>query len=192
MALGHLGVLKEFVSVNTDRTKEAQACRIFYGQTVNEVLGDFPWSFATRIDDLILDSTDPDTEWRFQYEYPVDALRILQPFSGIRPESGATQVPYRIITDGTDKFILTNLEDAPIEYVERVTDVARFPADFVQCLALKLAAYIAPTVTGGDQFKLGARALNLYAIQFSIATANSANQERASQPADSEFITVRQ
>lgn len=191
MALAHLGVLETVTDMDEDRTKEAKACRIFYDQARKEVLGDSMWPFAHRIDSLTLDAEQPNDEWDYQYEYPSTALKLLRGFSGIRPVTDATEFPYRIISDGTQRYLLTDQADASFEYIEDVTDTERFTPDFDQLLALKLAAYIAPSVTGGDQFKLGQRALELYRIQLSIARANYANQERTTLPAESEFITTR-
>ena len=191
MALAHLGILETVEDMDTDRTKEAKACRIFYDQARREVLSDSEWPFAVVTDDLVLDSEDYSDEWGYAYVFPSTALRIIRPFSGIRPDSTASQIPYRVFSDGTDKLILTGQADASFQYIEDVEDTTRFSPDFDQLLALKLAGYIAPAVTGGDQFKLGARALQMYAIQLSIARANVANQELPSLPAESELITTR-
>ena len=58
-------------------------------------------------------------------------------------------------------------------------------------LSLRLAAYIAPRVTGGDPFKLGMRALELYAVEMSKAKKNASNEQKPGQEADNEFISGR-
>lgn len=191
MALGHLGISKEMVDFDTDTTKEAAACRLFYAQARDECLRDFPWAWATRVEELTQDQTTPNDEWTYSYDLPSDIIRISRIFSGFRPETAYARVPFRVVSDGSAAQLHTNQADAVLEYIEKVTDVEMFPPDFVQMLSLLLASYIAPRVAGGDDFKLGDKALQKYEWARNRAWANAANEQQSEEPADSSFITIR-
>lgn len=191
LALSHLSHAKAVAS-DTEISEEAAACRRFYDQALEEVLRDFPWPFATKLAALGLVETDPNDEWGYSYQVPSDCLLFRRILSGTRNDSRQSRVPYRIAYGTSGAVIFTDAEDAQGEYTVRVTDTARFAPDFVQALALLLAAYIAPTVTGGDPFKLGQRALQLYQYTLTKAQANAANEEQAEQEPEAETIRARE
>lgn len=193
MALNHLGVTAVIANVTSDTTGEAKACRLFFENARDEALGDFPWPWATVPADLALVEEDPSEEWGFSYRYPSDCLRLVRIRSGIGGiintfpnavptvlNGGMTNnglVRHRILRDGSGRLILCDLEDAVLEYVQRITDASQFPADFCAAFSLLLASYIAPRLTGGDPNKLGERALGKYLVSVSKAQANSVQQE---------------
>jgi len=201
MALAHLGVGKAIVDFALDRTAEAVACRLFYDQAVAETMRDFPWPFAKRIAELTLVEEDPNVEWEYSYRYPSTAHSIIRiPNEATRVDTRAIRVPYTIGSDEDGRLIYTDKEDALVEYISDLSDIApdtfesRLTADVQGALILMLASMIAPMVTGGDQFKLGERALNLYAWRIGTARANALNEMRQGndEDVDSEFITVRE
>lgn len=192
LALSHLGVSTEIANLETERSKEAAACRRFYETVRDEVLRDFTWPFATVIADLALVQEQPNAEWAYAYRYPADALffrRILT--GGCRVEQAGARVPYRIGRDADGQLIFTDQATAVAEWTTLVDDTEQWPPDCVQAAGLLLASYIAPRVTGGDQFKLGLLALQKYQARIMAAKANAANEETPDQPPDSEFITAR-
>lgn len=207
MALAHLGNSDQIANLD-ENSNEARACLLFYEQCRDEVLGAFPWPFATIIDALALVEADPTDEWAFSYRYPSDALTVYRIPSGFDRAAfqsftwpcsltdwpyGFPAVPtrFRIVSDDEGKLIYTDQEDATIEYTKRETDPTRFPADFTNALALKLASDIAPMVAGGDPFKLGDKAFQKYRLAVSDARARAANEERADPPPDSSLVTSR-
>jgi len=67
-----------------------------------------------------------------------------------------------------------------------------FPPDFAEAVSLLLAAYLAPTLTGGDPQKLGGRALQLYEWAIARAKANARNEQQDDMLIpESEFIRSR-
>lgn len=191
MALSHLAVTRTLTTLATDRSKEAAVCRQFYAQTRDEVLRDFPWPFATRIAALALVAEQPTSEWAFAYRVPVTALRVRRLVSTLRDDVIETRVPYRIIGDATGELLYTDWPDAELEWTERVEVVELFPVDFTQSVALLLASYVAPVVTGGDQFKLGERALKLYAWRLEKAQVNAASEVAPDLAPDADLIRAR-
>ncbi len=192
LAISHLGIGKEIANLDTERSAEAQACRRFY-ETAREItLRDFAWPFATKINELGLVEEDPNDEWAFSYRYPTDCLTVRRILSGIRNDNRQSRVPYRVTRDSSGLLIYTDMEDAELEYTIDETDVSRFPADFVMALSFLLATYTAPRLTGGDPFKLGPRAMELYQLELSKARATAANEEQAEELPDAEMIRVRE
>lgn len=191
MALGHLGVSDQISDLETETSKEALACRLFYEACRDEVLRDFAWPFATIIEDLQLVEEDPNDEWAFSYRYPAGCAQLRRILSGVRNDSQTTKVPYRVARDSAGRLVFTDMEDAQIEYTQLVTEPAEFDSDFAAALSYLLAAKIGPRVAGGDQFKLSDRALKMYAWAIAKAQGNAANEERQDNEPDADMITAR-
>lgn len=191
LALSHLGVGKEIANLETERSEEAAACRRFYDQTLEQVLRDFTWPFATKIATLNLIEEDPNEDWQFSYRYPTDCLMVRRVLNGTRNPSRQEREPYRISQDSAGRLIYSDREDAELEYTVTANDPALYPPDFSMAFSFRLAAYIAPRVTGGDPFKMGDRALKLYEIELGMAKSNSVNEEQDEELPNSEFIAAR-
>lgn len=191
LALSHLGVSKEIANLDTERSAEASACRRFYETARDAALRDFPWPFATVMQPLGLIEEDPNTEWAFSYQYPVNCMKIRRILSGSRNDDRQSRVPYKIARGSSGAVIFTDAEDAEIEYTFKETDAGRYQPDFIMALSLRLAAYIAPRITAGDPTKLGDRALSLYRFELSKAEATSVNEEQDDELPESEFIRGR-
>lgn len=190
MAIRNLGVSSQIADLTNERSKEAQACRLFYPQVLDEVLRDAPWPFATRVTLLAQVAEEPTSEWLFSYRYPANCLTIrrILPESQLRVSMfNATEIRYpalfpridfRIARDD-DGLLVYSQTDAPYaEWTERVEDPTQYPPDFTSALAWKLSFYIAPSVAGGDQFKLGDRALGIYVAQIARAKQNAGNESQ--------------
>jgi hypothetical protein len=192
LALSHLGEGKEIANFTSERSQQAESCRRFFDIALACVLRDFAWPFASKVGALSLISQHPNTEWGYAYRYPTDCLDVRRILSGFRNETHQSRVGYRIGQDDGGLVIYTDQPRAWLEYTVRAEDSTRYPPDFVMALSFRLAAYIAPRVTGGDAFKMGDRALQLYGWELSKAMAGSANEEQADLEADSEFIRIRE
>lgn len=176
-----------------ENTAEANACRRFYGQARDEVLEEFPWPFAKVTLALALVEINPTTEWAFAYRYPQDCLtlRRILGTNGYQPMTTEQRIPYLIGTDDEGQLIYTNRCDAVMEYTKQVTNTTTYAPSLVKAIALKLAEYIAPSVTGGDPYKLGLQAGAKYPQALAAAQANAVNEEQALPQPPSEFIQVR-
>jgi len=89
-------------------------------------------------------------------------------------------------------LIWTDQQNAEIEYSIRAENPQFYPADFVLAFSYLLAFLIAPRVTGGDQFKLGERAIKMYTLEISAANADNHNEEQQEEAPESEFIRTRE
>jgi hypothetical protein len=196
-ALSALGLDADIQALG-DTDANSRACNLFYAQTRDGVLRDFPWPFANKVAVLTLVAGTPN-EWGYQYRYPSDALAIwrILPY-GVdtatmgRQEYPDTRIRYSVSRDATGRLIWTFMEDAWVEYTMKVTDVAMFPPDFTDALAYLLAIKVAPRLAGAvEGAKMAAALLPLYQWSIARAKANAANEDAPDRPTDSEFITIR-
>lgn len=198
LALGHLKITKQITVLDSDKSLEAQGCRLFYDVCRKKVNSDFKWPFATVQAALSLIEDNPfpydscsDSEYAFAYQYPSDCMNFVRIVSGIRNETRSERIPFRVMAGAGGQMILTDLENARGEYTKEMTAEDSFSANYVLALSLLLAVYIAPMVTGGDPFKLGSRAMDLYKMEIEQAKANAINEEQIDREPDSELIQVR-
>ena len=115
-----------------DATTEARACKVLWDLIVDEMIYSHPWNFAMKRADLgaYLAET-PAFEYDYKYTLPSDCLRVWELY-----DSDADWV----IENGE---LLVSDDTAKIRYIFRVTDEAKFNPEFVNCLAVRLAAELA-------------------------------------------------
>ena len=194
MALSHLGSSKEIANVETERSAEASACRRFYADALLESLRDFPNPYLIVINPLALvaDLRAVDgAEWSFSYRYPADCSKAIRIPSGIRNDTPESRIAYRIISDATGPLIMTDMEDATLEYAQKSDSPDKWAPDFIMAFSLLLAFYISPRVTAGDPFKLGERAYRAYILSISKSKANAVGEQQDELPPDTPYINAR-
>lgn len=197
MALAHLKINRPINVLATDRSDEAQACRLFYDTTRQTVNAEFKWPFATTQSPLALIMTNPfpdsegNSEWMYAYQYPAACMNFVRILGGPRNPTRRERVSFRIVNGTQGMMILTDVESAIGEFTMEIFSEDSFGAQYALALSFKLASYIAPMVTGGDQFKLGDRALKMYQMEITSAQANAMNEEQMEEDPESEFIEAR-
>jgi hypothetical protein len=191
LALGHIGVSSEISDLETEQSREAKAIRRFWDVCLEQVLRDHPFGFATKVAELNLVESDPNTDWLFSYRYPTDCLFVRKILSGVNITTPSDPIDYKLAGDDSGRLIMTNQEDAVIEYTRVLTDFDNMPADFKMAFSYRLAVYIAPSLTSGDPFKLKQDCMNGYLMEISKAEANSINEESNDPDVDSEFVRAR-
>lgn len=235
MAAAQLGSHMSVVNYEQDQGTVASTAKIYYEQSLLEILRDFPWPFATFQQKLVLVSHHYSLERRFVYAYPRHCVAVRRLFSGYgynRNDDAQSRQKYKIARIpaptgpgdlelmpapplpalgpqvGPGVFVMPPpmpptqpqemieviLADQPDLYVEFTGDwhiVADFPADFVRALVFKLAAYMAPKLTGGDPYKLGDKAAAQYNQAIATAAMHAANEEVDDPVRDGEFIDTR-
>lgn len=196
MALAHLGNGKDIADLDTENSSEARSIRRFYNVAREATLSDFPWPFATKYQALALVSEYGDTghvtdEYDFAYRYPATCLMIRRIKSGNRNDDRQDRVEYKIAQDDSGQLILTDADEAEVEFTTLIESESRYSPDFALALSLRLAVYAAPQLTKGDPFKLGDRAMNLYLQAISRAQANAANEQQPAEDPDAESIRAR-
>jgi hypothetical protein len=191
-ALSHLGVTSRIADLDTDKSKEAVACRTFFDQVRAEILRDFAWPFASKIVVLEKVADSPNQDWAYSYRVPSDKSRCIRILNGIsRFETRDTRIPFKLSNDSQGPILFTDQPDAQLEYIFDQEDLSYAPADFNAACSLLLASYIGPQVMAGDKYNLRRTAFEMYQVKLSFAETNAANEEQNDPPAESEFITVR-
>lgn len=191
MAIKHLGHAKPIQSLDTDKSAAGHACRTFYNMVVRLVLRDFKWPFAQKILTMQLTQDEPGEHWEYAYQYPVNCARFGKIQSDVRVDSRYTKIPYQIARGTSGKIILTEKEDAICEYTEFMTNPAYWDDDFAMALSWRLAFYIAPSITGGDPYKLQNEAMKMYQYELGVAKENALEEQMDDDEAVSEYELSR-
>lgn len=192
MALSIAGVGYSITDLDTEKSQEANACRVFYELSLDSSLSDHPWSFATKFLTLSLIEEDPTAEWGYSYGYPNDCVYFRRILSGTRIETRQTLVPYRVAQGDSGKVVLTDAVEAVAEYTKRTTDVYLYPSYFIYLQALKLATLIVPRLSKGDPFKIGQEIQKMYYVHLSVAKALDLNEEAEDEAPNAEMIRARE
>jgi hypothetical protein len=141
IALSRLGNSLQIASLS-ENTKEARLCNLNYAACRDATLRAHPWNFATRRANLAQDATAPAFEYAYRYALPANPDYCLKVVRTALEAYGSPD-DYRV----EGRFLLSNEGTVGIEYIARVTDVAQFDDDFVDCLAGRLAAEVCPALT---------------------------------------------
>jgi hypothetical protein len=124
-----------------DPTPEARFCKLFYEQTINELLRLHQWNWATTFARLSQTTPSPDIAWQYAYLLPVDYGRIItfNAFSSAMPRP-----TYQLGTG----VLYTDESVAEISYVREITNSDEFDPMFVELIALKVGARLARPLAG--------------------------------------------
>jgi hypothetical protein len=143
-ALEKLGE-QPIVSIN-DGTKQAQALKRVYQDTLSALLVEHPWHFAKKRAALPASATAPVFGFAYAYPVPTDFLRLLAikdgPDFSLEADAAGSQA---ILCDAA----------APLSilYLYAVSDPGRLPPHFVEAFSSKLAFDICEDVTQSNTKK---------------------------------------
>ena len=114
----------------------------FYDQSLEELLSEFDWSFARTSASIAADAANPVTGYAKRYALPAGALTVLR----VNEIDASENFSVWEVVGG---FIHTEAA-SPIlaEFTTTITDVAKFPAIFIDLLVNKIAMRLA--MTNGD------------------------------------------
>lgn len=146
LALSHLGQNPNIATIDPPDTSEhSQVMARFYPMARDTLLERNAWSFAVKRAALNqLTNNDRDT-WDYAYQLPSDFLRPL----ALLPD-GATDDDqhYEFTIEGTTLY--TNLDDAQLRYIAKVTDTTKWSPLFVHALSWLLASFAAGSIIRGQ------------------------------------------
>lgn len=135
LALAHIG--QGSINSLDEESSQAEQCNLFYTNTRNSLLRQFPWNFSTKSILLArVDTTIPG--WNYVYQCPPESLWIRKIYTVDNPDP---EIPneYEITSTGTAKFICCDIDVAYAKCTIRVEDPTLYDPLFVDALALKLA-----------------------------------------------------
>jgi len=190
MALVHLGTAKTIANIETEKSTEATVARTVFDTVFEDFLRAHNWGFARKYAflGLVSEDTSDSALWNYSYRYPTGCIiiRRIMPDPALLLYPHTIEYPYEISTDDQGKLLLTNVVDVRVEYTSTVDDINRIPADAQIALSYYLAATMAPAVTNGDQFQLGAAAQQKYFAFLEDAKFGSIRGEHSKTPTDDE------
>jgi hypothetical protein len=215
-ALANLGDSATVTSIDPpEGSAQAEHCARFYPMALAAILEAHPWAFATRRTALAQVS-NPSTTWQYAYAKPsgtINIISILSPtatddysaslgatsnysnaMGGTIPSQGVyTPQSFAVETDNDgNEIILTNQADAIIRYTVYVTDSAKFPPLFVECLGWLLSAKLAGPVLKGAEGRGAAKdCLQSYAYWFRQATASDAANQSVNPTQQVDWMNAR-
>jgi hypothetical protein len=139
IALTRLGNERVLTAL-TQANKEGRLCALHYPLARDAVLAAHPWNFAVRRVDLALEDATPPFEYTYRYPLPSDCLKVIR----TEDEAAGFSDDYRIESVASGLVLLSENSVVAIEYIARIEDVALFSPLFVDVLAQRIAAELAP------------------------------------------------
>ena len=184
MALSNLG--KGMIANMEEGIEDARACKLFYETTRREVLREFPWGFAHRIERLaVVDADIPG--WSHAYGYPAKGLKINNVFSDAN--SGRYE-RYDVVNIGSStKVIVANCSPCYADFTWDVKDPELMDDLFIQGFAHLLASKMAMRLTGNPQ--LGQNEYQLYRARIMQAQLQDAREQEPHTIFESSYIAAR-
>ena len=144
LSLGFVGNEAKIDTINPpDDTNESIQCAKFFPIALQVLLEDMEADFST-VKELLTSLGSPPTGWLFKYQIPENFL------SGVRvyPTGSESSEDYELAHDiahGT--VVLTNVEQAEMEYITYVDDPNNMTPNAILALAWLLASFIAMPIT---------------------------------------------
>ena len=126
-----------------DEIAEAQLCKANYELSRDAVLEAIAWTFATRRYRLTPEATGPAWGYAFQFTIPAEIITLLEVTANSDTPNGANNLDWR--REGNR--ILCDNSVAYVKAIYREDDPARYPPNFVQAVAARLATEIAIPLT---------------------------------------------
>ena len=151
-----------------ESTEQARQCKLFYEITKQDLLRNYTWGFAKKIDKLAeLTQSEKNPSWRYIYTYPQTCVAVRKIFdkdtgkavlAGQQKEWDLFMVKDNVLGVGC------NVPRAYLEYTYDVDDANLFSSDFVDAFSHMLAFNICIQLTGNSglqqtQYQLAQAAL---------------------------------
>ena len=186
----------------TDESKAADIMNRLWVPIRDLVLTERVWPWAIRSQALAVDVEGPQPGWSYRYAYPNDCLTAyaITDGRGIATAGKLSRFAsgdYIASVWGSGAFdwdtshgeqattINTNVREAFLVYACRVEDTGRYPPQFVNALACRLAAEAAPPLIGEVGLNNKNQLLQEYALALTNAGAHAMNEARD----DGDYVT---
>lgn len=184
LALAQLG--QSPISSLEQENEKARRLNLFYAPVRDEVLRTHNWAFAGVQARLVLLEEGADSQGRFVYKYPTDALFI----RGVFDENHRRlEFEEYFRPDLHSRVLLVPAAQAYVQYTGRITDETLFDAAFVRSFSLALACDLAVALTADTQ--LAAQLLQKYTLSLEEARRSNTEESFLKVPAEDAFTEVR-
>lgn len=146
LALAHIG--QGSINSFDEASPQAEQCNLFYSNTRDSLLRQFPWNFATK--NILLSQVDTTIPgWSYVYEYPSTVLWIKRIFN-VYDTDPEIPYEYEITTTGTEKYICCDIEQAYARCTIKIEDTTLFDPLFTETLSYKLALDLTMPLTNSS------------------------------------------
>lgn len=156
LALANIGETAKITSIDPpDGSAQASLCARFYPIARDSLIEMGSWSFAIKRKALTA-TTNTRTEWAYAYTVPADVSGILSlTMEGVLDDLAINGVwsPQKFVIEllpSGDRILYTNVEDAQIRYIAKITDTTLFTNTFNVALSWHLASMLAGPLIKGD------------------------------------------
>lgn len=187
LALSRIGAFS--IDSLDEKSKEARECKRSYGPARDQVLSDYPWNFSTIRADLALLSGVEPVGFEYAYAYPSNCLKA----RGIwRSVSTADPIPFEIVAadDLQSKMIITDEEDAVLEYTAGITVPNLFSKSFIDMLSYRLASDLAIPIT--KKSGIQSAMLQVYMSKLLSSQNTDATEGENNDEIQNDFIAARE
>lgn len=131
------------VDINDTTNDAARKCKLHLEPSIREAGREAAWNCLMKRVQLAADSPVPDFGWEQSYTLPTQCLRLVK-LNGYSIDEAYLQDKFQI----EGRAILTDADEAKIEYVEYTDDVTIFDSLFNRAVITLLASYLAPIIAG--------------------------------------------
>jgi hypothetical protein len=132
-----------------DGTETARLLDLNYNNCLESALRDFPWNFARNIRVLAL-TDDTAVGYDYVYQYPANCVNVLRVYAENNSRKKEKD-EFKIFTNGNEKFIATDVENAYVEFTYKVIVPDIYDALFIKAFSYQLAAEIVNAKNGNSQ-----------------------------------------
>ncbi len=157
---------------------------VMYEAAAEQALRSFPWGFATRFAAAQPTAAVPAFGFRYAFAMPEDCLRVVD----VRCTEDLRTPRARFVVSG--RHIYANVSPCNCRYVARITDPARWPTDFADAVACRIAAEIA--ALSAQSAGMTAGLIRLYQLSLAQAQAVDATETTERVPLDESLLAGRE
>lgn len=187
LALGRIG-RKAAITSLSENSAEARACARVWDVTRQALLREFTWGFSRKVELLAL-STETVPGWSFLYAYPSDCLQAQRVYNEAGAKYKGEQEKWDVITVGNNTYIACDVETACLEYTCDKPDSNDWTAQFIDCLAWKLAFELAMPLAGDANLRNSC--WQLYTNAGNLAKTTNAAEKNVEAFRDRRYINAR-
>ena len=189
LALSEIGA-KAIHNIDTDTTREAEACRRHYETTVRSILSRHPFSFAERPYALTI-AADAPKRPAFPYVYKIPPRNIRIRIVSVHDSAGEAFSHFS--RQGT--FVYTKTAADHLIYIAADVPISEWDDLFIDAVKISLAERIARDITDDDELASAALSkfekLGLPVASFADTRENSSGENRGPADAISRSPLVR-
>jgi hypothetical protein len=196
LALGHLGVTLRVNDLTNELTSQAKIIRNNFRTSLDTILAEHEWTFATGFAELALNEENPIQGYLYAYALPADCIVMrMIAMDGYFPkvkQYEKEKLKFRNIYNGSGpRLIYTDIQNAHGEYTVRMPEDAAFPPYFGRALSHQLALDIAPGLITQKYNSVKQDLMSTARMEIARGIAMDLGMEPAQDESPTPFISCR-